>query len=128
MVCSLFQYISAGLSFAYNKYRLCWTLDYWSRDMLYFDFLQKGLAIVSPPHFVYDLSRKMFLMLCSIDWPNFIVLMLYFYFTFWNIGQYVYCTFLLTMLWRFKINLNFLIKPFLSNQAEWNKLLRWNKN
>ena len=28
-------------------------LDYWSRNMLDFGFLEKGLSIVSPPHFVY---------------------------------------------------------------------------
>ena len=41
--------------------------------MLNFDFLEKGLEIVSPPRFVYDFLRNMFLMLCSIDRPNFIV-------------------------------------------------------
>ena len=40
--------------------------------MLNFDFLEKGLGIVSPPQFVYDFSRKIFLMLYSITWPNFI--------------------------------------------------------
>ena len=39
--------------------------------MLNFDILEKGLGIVSPAHFVHDLSRKMFLMLYSIRWPNF---------------------------------------------------------
>ena len=34
---------------------------------------KKGMGIVSPPHFVYDLARKMFLMLYSINWPNFII-------------------------------------------------------
>ena len=33
--------------------------------MLNFDFLEKGLEKVSPPHFVYDLPRKMFLKLYS---------------------------------------------------------------
>ena len=37
-----------------------------SRDMLNFYFLEKGLEIVSLPHFVYAFSRKMFLMLNSI--------------------------------------------------------------
>ena len=37
-----------------------------------FWFLDKGLGIVSPAHFVYDFSTKMFLMLYSINWPNFI--------------------------------------------------------
>ena len=35
--------------------------------MLNFDFLEKGLGIVSPSHFVYDFSRIMFLMLYSIN-------------------------------------------------------------
>ena len=35
--------------------------------MLKIDFLEKGLGIVSLPHFVYDFSRKMFLMLHSIN-------------------------------------------------------------
>ena len=34
--------------------------------MLNFGFLEKGLRIVSLPHFAYDFSRKMFLMLDSI--------------------------------------------------------------
>ena len=38
--------------------------DYWSRDMLNFDFFS--------PYFVYDFLRKMFLMLYSIKWPSFI--------------------------------------------------------
>ena len=35
--------------------------------MLKFDFLEKGVGIVSPPHFVYNFSRKMFIMLHSIN-------------------------------------------------------------
>ena len=42
------------------------------RDMLNFDF-EKCLGLVSPPLFVYDFSRKMFLMSYLINWPNFIV-------------------------------------------------------
>ena len=30
--------------------------------MLNFDILEKDLAIVFPPHFLYDFARKMFLM------------------------------------------------------------------
>ena len=40
--------------------------------MLNFDFLDKGLGIVSPAHFAYDVPAKMFLMLYSINWPNLI--------------------------------------------------------
>ena len=41
--------------------------------MLNFDFLEKGLGIVSPLYFVYDFSRKRFLLLHSINWLNFTV-------------------------------------------------------
>ena len=35
--------------------------------MLNFDFLDKGLGIVSAAHVVYDFSTKMYLMLYSIN-------------------------------------------------------------
>ena len=35
--------------------------------MVVLDFSEKGLEIVSAPHFVYEVSRKMFLMLHSIN-------------------------------------------------------------
>ena len=35
--------------------------------MLNFYFVEKGLGVVSLPHFVYDFSSKMFLMLYSIN-------------------------------------------------------------
>ena len=35
--------------------------------MLNFDFYEKGMGIVSPSHFVYDLSKKLFLILYSIN-------------------------------------------------------------
>ena len=57
----------------YNKNKPYKTLNYSSRDMFNFDFLEYGLGTVSPPHFVYDFFRKMFLMLYSINRPNFIV-------------------------------------------------------
>ena len=41
--------------------------------MLNFNFLEKGLRIVSPPHFVHDFSKEMFLKLYSTNWTNFIV-------------------------------------------------------
>ena len=45
---------------ANNKNILYKTLDYWSRDMLNLNVLEKGLGLVSPSHFVYDFSRKCF--------------------------------------------------------------------
>ena len=60
--------------------------------MLNFDFLDKGLGIVSLAHFAYDF------------WDDV-----------WDIGKYVFCNCLLTWLLRqnFKINLTFLIESFL---------------
>ena len=65
-----FHDISIALKLAYNRNKLFKILHYWSRDMLNFDFLDKGLGIVSLAYFVYDFSTKMFLTLYSIDWPN----------------------------------------------------------
>ena len=45
-----------------NCFKL-YTID----DMLNFDLLDESLGIVSPAHFVYDFSTKMFLMLYSIN-------------------------------------------------------------
>ena len=60
---------------AFNKDKLYKTLDldYRSSDMLNFHFLDKSLKKVSPPHFVFDFSRKMFFKLYSINLPYFIV-------------------------------------------------------
>ena len=38
-----------------------------------FHFLEEGLGLVFPLHFVYNFSRKMFLMLYSINLPDLIV-------------------------------------------------------
>ena len=65
-----FQYTLIALNLAYNKKKLYKTLGYWSSDMLTFLFLEKDLGILSPAHFVYVFSRKMFLILCSINLPN----------------------------------------------------------
>ena len=65
-----------ALNLTNNKNKLYKTLDYWSRGMLNFTFSGKGLELVSPSYFVYDFSEKMFLMLHSINWPNFIVWLL----------------------------------------------------
>ena len=55
-----------------NKNKICKTLEYWSSDMLNFDFLEKGQWIISPPHFVHDFSEMMFVRVYSINWPGFI--------------------------------------------------------
>ena len=44
--------------------------------MLNFNFSEEGLGLVSPPHFTYDFSRKMFLVLHFINLPNVIVWLL----------------------------------------------------
>ena len=97
-----FQYTSIVFNLAYNKNKPYKNLDNWSRYVLNFDFLEKGLGIVSPPRFVFDVSRKMFLMLYSINCLISLPLLL---------GQYVYCNCLLTRLCH-----KFWNWPYLSNQ------------
>ena len=57
----------------WNYLKLFKISDCWSRDRLSFDFLEKCLGLVSPPHFVYDFLKKIFLMSYFINWPNLIV-------------------------------------------------------
>ena len=68
----LVKYLLIALNLVYDKNKLYKTLDYWSRDILKFDFLKKSLRIGSLPHFVYDFSKIKFLLSCSMNWPNFI--------------------------------------------------------
>ena len=54
----LFQNISIAFNLAYIKTKVCKTLDYWSRDMLNFNFSEKGLGPVSPRDSLYGFSKK----------------------------------------------------------------------
>ena len=54
-VCGLFSVYFNGSQLGMQN-KLLKTLYYWSRDMLNFDFLEKGLGVISPLHFVYDFS------------------------------------------------------------------------
>ena len=62
VVCSLVSIYFDSPQFG-NENKLCKTLDYRSRGVLNFDFLVQCLRIVSPPHFGFDFSKNMFLML-----------------------------------------------------------------
>ena len=68
-----FQYILIALNMRCNKNKLYKTLDYWSRIMLNFNFLEKGLVLVSVSHFLYNYSRNIFIMLHSNKWSNLIL-------------------------------------------------------
>ena len=79
--------------------------------MLNFDFLDEGLGIVSPAHFVYDFSTKIFIMLYSNTYPNFIVWLLLLFEILGNICiaiiYYPVCDVM-----GLEINFIFLIEPF----------------
>ena len=57
------------------------TLDYWSRDVLNFNFPEKGLGLVYSLHFVYDFWRIMFplciLLTDQISLPDYLYLSRY---------------------------------------------------
>ena len=106
----LFFLISSGRHFSFNiswktrtwtcsKSKLYKTLYCHSRDIINFNFLEKDLGLVSWPYFVYDFSKKIFIMLDSTNWPNFTVLIVY---TSCNIAQCVYCSYLFPSFWRHK--------------------------
>ena len=105
-----FNIFTMALNLPYNKNKLYKTLDYWSRNMLNFDFLEKGLGIAFPPHFVYDFSKKIVSHVIFYYLTKFHCLIAS---TSWDIGQYVYsnCFFLACDV------TNFELKPYLLNQA-----------
>ena len=72
MVCSLVSIYIDSPQLGMQQNKLYKTLDYWSKNVLNFDSLEKELGIVSPPRLGYDFSRKMFLVLYSINWPHLI--------------------------------------------------------
>ena len=85
---------------------------YWSRDMVKFEFWEKGLGIVSPPHFMEEFfKKKMIPMLYFINWPNFIVWFLLRFEILGNICIAIVCLPCCDII-NFEINLVFLIKPF----------------
>ena len=98
-----------ALNLAHYENKLYQTSGYCSRNMFHLVSLDKGLRILFPPHFVYDFSRKMFLMLYYINWPNFIVRFSLLLETLGN----VYCNCLFPRLLRHKFwNIILLIKTF----------------
>ena len=68
-----------------------------------------GLAF--PPHFVYDFSIKIFLMLYSVNWPNFIVWLLLLLEILDNKCIVIISCPVCDVI-NLEINLNFLTKPF----------------
>ena len=79
--------------------------------MLNFDFLDKGVGIVSPAHFVYDFLTKMFLILFSISWPNFNAWLSLLLEILGNMYISIVCYSGCDVM-DFEINLIFLIEPF----------------
>ena len=78
--------------------------------MLNLEVLDMGLGTVSLPHFVYDFSSKMFLMLYSINWPNLIAWFLLLFEILGNICITIACYPDCDVM-NFEIDLIFLIEP-----------------
>ena len=108
----LFHYISIALKLAYSRSKLLKMLHYWSRDLFNFDILDKGLGTVSPEHFADDFSIKMFLKLYSINWRNFMAWLPLLLEILGNMSIAIVCLPGCDVI-HFKINLIFLIEPFL---------------
>ena len=70
----------------YNESKLYKISDCWSRDMLSIDFFEKVLGLVLPPHIVCNISRKIFLMLRSVNWP-YSIIRLYLLLRYWVISK-----------------------------------------
>ena len=94
--------------------------------MFKFDFLEKGLGIVSPSHFMNDFSRKIF-MLYSRNWPDFIVWLPLFLETFGNMCIEILCFSAYDVI-NFEANLLFLIKLFFYKTKKLRQYLKYLKN
>ena len=76
-----------------------------------FDFLLEGVGLAFPLHFVYYFQRKNILILCSINWFNFIVWFPLLLEILDNICNVIICCPVCDDI-NFEINLNFHFKPF----------------
>ena len=63
----IFNIFLQSSTWTYNKNKFSKTLSCSSRYMLNFDFLKQGLGLVAPLNFVYNFSKKIYLMLYSIN-------------------------------------------------------------
>ena len=95
--------------------------------MLNFNFSEKGLGLVSPSHFMYDFSRKMFLMLHSINGPNFIVWLPLLLDRLDNMYITIVCWLRCNVI-KFKTNIIFLIKSFWYITKKSRQKLKYTKN
>ena len=121
-VLEIFKFLSRF--FGYKLYK---TLDYWSGDMLNLNFPKKSLGLVSPPHFAYDFSRKLLLMLHSINWPNFIASLPLLLQILGNICVAIVC-FPAYDVTNFEINLIFLIKSLWYRNKKSRQKLKYIEN
>ena len=99
MWCSLFLLCTQVLN--------CWSLAL----TLYkaFSKNKKSLEIVTLPHFLHEFWRKIFLMLYSINWPNFVLLLHLLLKIFGSMCIVVICLAVCDVI---SLKLTFLIKPF----------------
>ena len=122
MACGLVSIYCDSPQIGIQKNKVYKTLEYWSRNMLNFSFPEKGLELVSPPYFEYDFFRKMFPILYSIKWRNFIAWLPLLLEISGNMCLTIAC-------WpgcgviKFVSNLIFLIKPFsYMTKNSWEKI------
>ena len=101
-----------------------------------FQKIKRGLELVSLPHFLHNFWRKIFLLLYSINWPNFIVWLPLLCEILGNMCIAIVCKPGCDVM-NFEVNLIFLINLFFLNDQrvmtktwiswERKELLRWNR-
>ena len=111
MVCSLVSICFDGAQLGIQQNKIYKTLEYRSRDMLNFELFEKSLEIVSPSHFVYDFSRKIFLTLYISLTDQILLPDCLFCSSYWTIFISIVC-FPGCDVIIFETKLIFLIKPF----------------
>ena len=120
VICSLVSKYFDMPQLAIQLYK---TLDYWSQNMLKFNFSEKGLGLISPSHFFQEKYFSCYILLtdkihCLIA------------FTSRDIGLYVFYNCFLTGcdVIKVEINIIFLIKPFWYRTKKSSQKLRYLEN
>ena len=108
-----FNIFQQSSNWIYNKNKQYKTWDYWSREVLNFDFSEKGLGSRNSFSTIFSacfLKKNLFHVI-SINWPNFIV-WLPLLLEIWCNKCIIIVCFSGCSVMNFEINLSFLIKAF----------------
>ena len=127
MVRTSFNLLWQSSPWTYNKNTLYENSDCWSRDTLNFHFLKKESETSISTTFFAWFFKQLFLVLYSINWPDFIVWLLLLFDITCNMFIVIVC-YPVCDITNFEIYLNFITKPFSYTTKKSEQILKYLKN